>query len=445
MNRKSFLAELRSLLAFLDAGERERVLSRYERMFDEAGPEGESAVIRCFGSPVRQVLQIEREYRDALAAGETPFADGAPSEPEPSDEPAEELPEEAPEFSDGDEDYVEEVYIETALAAEESLAAAGEAAQDAVPETEESVPEAEEIPAAPVLAGLPELDFGDLDLPGLELNLPEEPTAEAAFEEETVHIIEEETAAPAQPDESVLESEEMTQPDELPFEAKEEEQPEESVSEAEADVQDEEPAAAEPEKEIQIVEETVSVFPEVPAAEAPAQPESFPAYAAPADEPYAEETHDEAPHGDFEENGEAEAPDKSGETGESEEYEVISEHPPVSGGRAFGAVVVTIPMLALWALLFGLSLGLGIAVLAIGAALGVGGVYIAGYVFNGTISYMPDLLLTAGAALAALALALLLVWSGLSIAISGCSATVRLTRSIYRSILYPKKEGNRDE
>ena len=90
MNRKSFLAELRSLLAFLDAGERERVLSRYERMFDEAGPEGESAVIRCFGSPVRQVLQIEREYRDALAAGETPFADGeAAAEQEETEAPEE--------------------------------------------------------------------------------------------------------------------------------------------------------------------------------------------------------------------------------------------------------------------------------------------------------------------------------------------------------------------
>ena len=58
LNRKSFMAELRSLLAFLDAAERDRVLSRYERMFDEAGAEGEAAVIRCFGSPVRQVLQI---------------------------------------------------------------------------------------------------------------------------------------------------------------------------------------------------------------------------------------------------------------------------------------------------------------------------------------------------------------------------------------------------
>lgn len=445
MNRKSFLAELRSLLAFLDAGERERVLNRYERMFDEAGPEGESAVIRCFGSPVRQVLQIEREYRDALAAGETPFADGVPSEPQSSDEPMEELPEEAPEYSDGEEDYVEEAYTETAPAAEVSFAAAEDAAE---PETEIPMPEdAAEMPAAPVLAGLPELDFGDLDLPGLELNFTEEPAAEVPFGEETVHI-EEEIVVPVQPDELTSEAEETAQPEELLFESEEKAQPEAFAAETEEAVQSEEPAAEEPEEEIQIVEETVSVFPEEPAADASADPEAAPADDVPADEPCAEELHDEASHGESEEYGEikeTEEPDSSGETAESEEYEAISEHPPVSGGRAFGAVMVTIPMLALWALLFGLALGLGIAVLAIGAALGVGGVYIAGYVFNGTISYMPDLLLTAGAALAALALALLLVWSGLSIAISGCSATVRLTRSIYRSILYPKKGDNRDE
>ena len=89
MNRKSFMAELRSLLAFLDAAERDRVLSRYERMFDEAGPEGEAAVIRCFGSPVRQVLQIEREYREAVASGETPFADGEAIGPEEAEAPEE--------------------------------------------------------------------------------------------------------------------------------------------------------------------------------------------------------------------------------------------------------------------------------------------------------------------------------------------------------------------
>ena len=65
--------------------------------------------------------------------------------------------------------------------------------------------------------------------------------------------------------------------------------------------------------------------------------------------------------------------------------------------------------------------------------------------FNGAIVRMPDLLLTAGTALAVFALALLLVWAGISLAVAGCTLTVRLTRSIYRSILYPKKEANGNE
>ena len=77
--------------------------------------------------------------------------------------------------------------------------------------------------------------------------------------------------------------------------------------------------------------------------------------------------------------------------------------------------------------------------------LAAAGVYLAGYVFNGAIVRMPDLLLTAGTALAVFALALLLVWAGISLAVAGCTLTVRLTRSIYRSILYPKKEANGDE
>jgi len=80
-----------------------------------------------------------------------------------------------------------------------------------------------------------------------------------------------------------------------------------------------------------------------------------------------------------------------------------------------------------------------------GAALLAAGVYLTGYVFNGAIVRMPDLLLTAGATLAAFALALLLLWTGISIAVAGCTLTVRLTRSIYRAILYPKKEEDADE
>ena len=154
------------------------------------------------------------------------------------------------------------------------------------------------------------------------------------------------------------------------------------------------------------------------------------------EEPSFDEPAEEAP---------AEEPAEEPAVEEEYEYEEIEERHPVPGGRAFAAVVVTIPMLAVWALLFGLSLALGVTVLGVGAALAVAGVYLAGYVFNGAIVRMPDLLLTAGTALAVFALALLLVWAGISLAVAGCTLTVRLTRSIYRSILYPKKEANGDE
>ena len=146
-----------------------------------------------------------------------------------------------------------------------------------------------------------------------------------------------------------------------------------------------------------------------------------------------------------EEAAEAEEPAEEPEAEEEYEYEEIETRRPVSGGRAFAAVVVTIPMLAVWVLMFGLSLALGIAVLGIGAALLAAGVYLTGYVFNGAIVRMPDLLLTAGATLVAFALALLLLWTGISIAVAGCTLTVRLTRSIYRAILYPKKGEDADE
>ena len=181
--------------------------------------------------------------------------------------------------------------------------------------------------------------------------------------------------------------------------------------------------------------------PEMPEPEEPEEPET-PDGAEDVSEnlPAAESFPEEA-----EEAAAAEEPAEEPEAEEEYEYEEIETRRPVSGGRAFAAVVVTIPMLAVWVLLFGLSLALGIAVLGIGAALLAAGVYLTGYVFNGAIVRMPDLLLTAGTTLAAFALALLLLWTGISIAVAGCTLTVRLTRSIYRAILYPKKGEDADE
>ena len=435
------MAELRSLLAFLDAAERDRVLNRYERMFDEAGPEGEAAVIRCFGSPVRQVLQIEREYREAVANGETPFADGyAAAEQEKTE--AQEEPEIVEEKYTGAHVFSAGAELET----EEPLPEeAAEAQPEETQPAEDTEPASEEAPveSAPETV-LPEIDFDDLDFSDLGLTFPKKAAApvmaavpaEPEEPETPAEIAETEEPAPAEPVAMPEETPE-TGPaeDELLVETAAELLPEEieQLPEPEADEPAEEtPGKAETEEAAELEEPETLETPEETETPADAEiAEDLPAE----EEPPFDEPAEEAP---------AEESDEEDEAEEEYEYEEIEERRPVSGGRAFAAVVVTIPMLAVWALLFGLSLALGVAVLGIGAALAVAGVYVAGYVFNGAIVRMPDLLLTAGTALAVFALALLLIWTGISIAVAGCTLTVRLTRSIYRAILYPKEE-NGDE
>ena len=68
------MAELRSLLSYMDGTQRDKVLRHYEAMFDEAGPDEEDTLIHILGSPVRQVLQVEKEFQEAAARGEEPFA-----------------------------------------------------------------------------------------------------------------------------------------------------------------------------------------------------------------------------------------------------------------------------------------------------------------------------------------------------------------------------------
>ncbi len=452
LNRKSFMAELRSLLAFLDAAERDRVLNRYERMFDEAGPEGETTVVRCFGSPVRQVLQIEREYREAVANGETPFADGEAAGPEETEAPEE-------------TEIIEEEYTGVHILAEESEPEAEEPLPEDLPEElieeqpEEPLPEPEpeeEIAAEPEPAVLPEIDLDELDFSDLGLTFTKKPAAPvmpAAPEEEPEEEAGETPEEPAENEEPLplepLYPEEVLPDDEprriesadeilgaLLADAAAELLPEEEADKP-APPDAEEPAGepADGAAEETADEAPAEPEPEMPEPEEPDGAEDV-SEILPAEESFPEEA---------EEAAEAEEPAEEPEAEEEYEYEEIETRRPVSGGRAFAAVVVTIPMLAVWVLLFGLSLALGIVVLAIGAALLAAGVYLTGYVFNGAIVRMPDLLLTAGATLAAFALALLLLWTGISIAVAGCTLTVRLTRSIYRAILYPKKEEDADE
>lgn len=451
MNRKSFMAELRSLLAFLDAAERDRVLNRYERMFDEAGPEGETTVVRCFGSPVRQVLQIEREYREAVANGETPFADGEAAGPEETEAPEE-------------TEIIEEEYTGAHILAEESEPEAEEPLPEDLPEElieeqPEELPEPEpeeEIAAEPEPAVLPEIDLDELDFSDLGLTFTKKPAAPvmpAAPEEEPEEEAGETPEEPAENEEPLplepLYPEEILPDDEPRRIESADEILGALLADAAAELLPEEEAdkPAPPDAE-EPAGEPADGAAEETADEAPAEPEpEMPEPEEPETPDGAEDVSENLPAEESfpEEAEEAEEPAEEPEAEEEYEYEEIETRRPVSGGRAFAAVVVTIPMLAVWVLLFGLSLALGIAVLGIGAALLAAGVYLTGYVFNGAIVRMPDLLLTAGATLAAFALALLLLWTGISIAVAGCTLTVRLTRSIYRAILYPKKGEDADE
>ena len=441
MNRKSFMAELRSLLAFLDAAERDRVLNRYERMFDEAGPGGETTVVRCFGSPVRQVLQIEREYREAVANGETPFADDEAAGPEETEAPEE-------------TEIIEEEYTGAHIRAEESEPEAEEPLPEDLPEElPEELPEPEpeeEIAAEPEI-DLDELDFSDLGLTFTKK--PAAPVMPAVPEEEPEEEAGETPEEPAENEEPLplepLYPEEVLPDDEPRRIESADEILDALLADAAAELLPEEEAdkPAPPDAE-EPAGEPADGAAEETADEAPAEPE--PEMPEPEEPDGAEDVSEILPAEESfpeeaEEAAEAEEPAEEPEAEEEYEYEEIETRRPVSGGRAFAAVVVTIPMLAVWVLLFGLSLALGITVLGIGAALLAAGVYLTGYVFNGAIVRMPDLLLTAGATLAAFALALLLLWTGISIAVAGCTLTVRLTRSIYRAILYPKKEEDADE
>lgn len=444
LNRKSFMAELRSLLAFLDAAERDRVLNRYERMFDEAGPGGETTVVRCFGSPVRQVLQIEREYREAVANGETPFADDEAAGPEETEAPEE-------------TEIIEEEYTGAHIRAEESEPEAEEPLPEDLPEElPEELPEPEpeeEIAAEPEI-DLDELDFSDLGLTFTKK--PAAPVMPAVPEEEPEEEAGETPEEPAENEEPLplepLYPEEVLPDDEPRRIESADEILDALLADAAAELLPEEEAdkPAPPDAE-EPAGEPADVAAEETADEAPAEPEpEMPEPEEPETPDGAEDVSEILPAEESfpeeeEEAAEAEEPAEEPEAEEEYEYEEIETRRPVSGGRAFAAVVVTIPMLAVWVLLFGLSLALGIAVLGIGAALLAAGVYLTGYVFNGAIVRMPDLLLTAGATLAAFALALLLLWTGISIAVAGCTLTVRLTRSIYRAILYPKKGEDADE
>ena len=382
INRRSFLAELRSLLSFMDPADRQLVLRKYESMFDEAGPDGEEALIARFGSPVRQVLRIERQYRESLRRREE-----AMSAPDAQEAPSVSEMDLEPEAEEGGEDAEEEIDL-------------------FAPEEPEAVPE-----------------------------VPEESEAEAEPEEGTY----EPKPEVIENNETESEPESGSAPGILPVPAEASAEPE-----------------AEGTEEIEAPPEEIPAEPEVPEApEEPTAPEDIAvarwlaAVENGLDAGIVPETptDEEAPAPDAEDETEEESvavpyaargideETFAKDTAEPSTPTQKTEKSKPSGGRVFGAILVTIPMIAFVALGVVLSVVLALAFMALGAFFGVACIYLGGYVFGGKIGFMPDLLLTGGAAVACLAFAALLMWTGIWLGVGGCMLTVRITAAVYRSIL----------
>ena len=63
IDKAKYLMELKALLSFMDADEKAATVAAYRRLFEQAGPAQEQALIEELGSPVRLVLKLEKSYR----------------------------------------------------------------------------------------------------------------------------------------------------------------------------------------------------------------------------------------------------------------------------------------------------------------------------------------------------------------------------------------------
>lgn len=108
MTKQRYLAELSRLLVFMTEEDREEIIRRYGAMFDEAGIEGEAALVEKLGSPTKAAIGLSRGYEPGSIHVEAPVV--TPKRPEAPEKAASdgELWDELPEFHlpgmDDDED-----------------------------------------------------------------------------------------------------------------------------------------------------------------------------------------------------------------------------------------------------------------------------------------------------------------------------------------------------
>ena len=176
---------MKALLSFMDAEDREQALRYYERLFELAGEDGEEGLLDDFGSPLRQVLHLEKRYRERQESGmplfdEEEFPAGEAAEPEqPAEEPADAFSgEDAP---SAEENGGEEEPAETGGGEEPAetgeIAEAADYAEEVTP-SQESLPGEETVPAAAEAEG--ETEEGETFAPYDEL--PSQVLSDAAGE-----------------------------------------------------------------------------------------------------------------------------------------------------------------------------------------------------------------------------------------------------------------------
>ena len=370
ISRKSFLAEMKNLLTFMDSKDRERALARYDELFDTVGPDNEEALIAALGSAVRQVLSTEKELREAQKKGIVPFTTPLPIPEGLRAAPAAETPAEETAAPVPAENAPEESFVRAAAGVLEDGGLSVEDSREAITAMEEDFPLESLIPP-----GEPPLS-----------------TAETVFPKIIYDIFEQEQTIQPDSEPAVMDIPAVQTADELLPEA---------------------PSAG---VEVTAPPEAISPPEEVPALTS--EPVT-PASEAPAIEPVKP------------------AP----------ETKAVRPNPAPAGpgtGRVFAAVLVTFPFILLWAASFAVFLALGLIAMALGFAVCAAGIYFTTYVTQGKLAFMPDTLLVAGVALVSFALALLLIWMGLWIAVGGIASVIHWTSGVYRSILrrkVPRKGG----
>ena len=139
INKQKFLAELGKLLTFMYEEDRQRAMSLYSRMFEEAGDE--HALIQALISPTRQAVVVARAYNSNL--GRLSLSAATKAAPEDRDQNG------VPDYVQAIEGVREQAWADMGIPAE---AEETEEAPAEAEETEEAPAEAEETEEAPAEA-----------------------------------------------------------------------------------------------------------------------------------------------------------------------------------------------------------------------------------------------------------------------------------------------------